>query len=121
MTDTTNNDEPINVELTQSQQRYNKNSGEIVQLLNGSIDKNIVVNVDNRENINEEANETKKILDTEREEKREMYMRHSRMLYPEKESWVLEMAVDAFMIQEEKGIDILTHKFKDVNEINVSE
>ena len=121
MTDTRNFDEPINVELTQTPERYNKDNGEIVELVNGSIDKNIVVNVDNREAIPEEGDETKKILDTEREEKREMYMRHSRMLYPEKESWVLEMAVDAFLIQEEKGINILTHKFKDVNEIDVSE
>ena len=112
-----NNDEPINIELKQTPERYNKDNGEIVELVNGSIDKNIVVNIDNREAIPEEGDETKKILNTEREEKREMYMRHSRMLYPEKENWVLEMAVDAFMIQEEKGINILTHKFKDTNEI----
>lgn len=108
------NDEPINVEVKQTPERYDKDKGEIVELVNGSIDKNIVVNIDNREAIPEEGDETKKILNTEREEKREMYMRHSRMLYPEKESWILELAVDAFMIQEEKGIDILTHKFKDV-------
>jgi uncharacterized membrane-anchored protein len=111
------NNEPINVELKQTPERYNKDNGEIVELVNGSIDKNIVVNIDNREAIPEEGDETKKILDTEREEKREMYIRHSRMLYPEKENWIIELAVDAFMRQEEKGIDILTHKFKDVNEI----
>jgi hypothetical protein len=118
MSDTHNylvlNNEPINVELKQTPERYNKDTGEIVELVNGSIDKNIVVNIDNREAIPEEGDETKKLLDTEREEKREMYIRHSRMLYPEKENWIIELAVDAFMRQEEKGIDILTHKFKDV-------
>jgi len=118
MSDTPNylvlNNEPINVELKQTPERYNKDTGEIVELVNGSIDKNIVVNIDNREAIPEEGDETKKLLDTEREEKREMYIRHSRMLYPEKENWIIELAVDAFMRQEEKGIDILTHKFKDV-------
>ena len=108
------NDKPINVELHTLPERYNKDTGEIVELVNGSVDKNIVVNIDNREAIPEEGDETKKILDTEREEKREMYIRHSRTLYPEKENWVIELAVDAFMKQEEKGIDILTHKFKDV-------
>ena len=40
---------PINVELKQIPERYDKDNGEIVELVNGSIDKNIVVNNDTRE------------------------------------------------------------------------
>jgi uncharacterized membrane-anchored protein len=103
-----------NVEVKYNSQRLNRDTYEIKDLVDGSIDKEIIVNNDDKEAINEEAEETKKILDTEREAKREMYIRHSRMLYPEKENWVIEMAVDAYILQEEKGIDILTHKFKDI-------
>jgi uncharacterized membrane-anchored protein len=44
-----------------------------------------------------------------------MYIRQARTLYPEKENWVIEMAVDAYILQEEKGVDIMTHKFKDLD------
>lgn len=107
-------DTPYNIEAKYSARRLNRDTYEITDLVDGSIDKNIIVNVDDKETINAEAVETKKILDEEREAKREMYIRHSRMLYPEKENWVIEMAVDAYMIQEEKGINILNHKFKDL-------
>ena len=32
-----------------------------------------------------------------------MYFRHSRILYPDKEDWVLSLAIDAFMAQEDKN------------------
>jgi hypothetical protein len=79
----------------------------IIETLDGSISKDIVINSEDKEYVNE----GNKLLDEEREAKREMYFRHSRMLYPDKEEWVLSMAVDAFMEQEEKGIDILNYKF----------
>jgi hypothetical protein len=41
-----------------------------------------------------------------------MYFRQSRVLYPDKEEWILSLAVDAFMEQEEKGIDITKHSFQ---------
>jgi hypothetical protein len=83
----------------------------LIETLDGSVSKDIVVNVEDREAVSEGA-ETKKLLDDEREEKREMYFRQARLLYPEKEEWVLSMAIDAFMYQEEKGIDITKHKFE---------
>lgn len=83
----------------------------LIETLDGSVSKDIVVNVDDKEAVAEGA-ETKKLLDDEREEKREMYFRQARLLYPEKEEWVLSMAIDAFMYQEEKGIDITKHKFE---------
>jgi len=81
------------------------------KLLDGSIDENIVVNSEDKQYINEECNETKKLLNEEREEKREMYFRQARVLYPEREEWILNMAVDAFMEQQERAIDITTYKF----------
>ena len=83
----------------------------LIETLDGSVSKDIVVNVDDKEAVND-GTETKKLLDDEREEKREMYFRQARLLYPEKEEWVLSMAIDAFMYQEEKGIDITKHKFE---------
>jgi len=102
------------IDAKYNNQRLNRDTCEIKDLVDGSIDKDIIINADDKETINEEAEETKKILNKDREEKREMYIRHSRMLYPEKENWIIEMAVDAYILQEEKGVDILTHKFKDV-------
>lgn len=89
------------------------NNNVVRELLNGSIDKNIVINADNVENINEEHDETKKLLNEEREATREMLIRQARVLYPEKENWIIEMAVDAYLVQVDKGIDITTHKFPD--------
>jgi hypothetical protein len=79
----------------------------MIQTLDGSISKDIVINSEDKEYVNE----GNKLLDEEREAKREMYFRHSRTLYPEKEEWVLSMAVDAYMEQLEKGVDITTYKF----------
>ena len=109
------NTTPYEVEAKYSSQRLNRDTYEIKDLVDGSIDKEIVVNVDDKEAINEEAEETKKILNEEREAKREMYIRQARTLYPEKENWVIEMAVDAYILQEEKGVNIMTHKFKDLD------
>jgi hypothetical protein len=81
------------------------------KLVNGSIDANIVLNAEDKQHINEECDETKKLLNEEREEKREMYFRQARLLYPEREVWILNMAVDAFMEQQDRAIDITTHKF----------
>lgn len=86
-----------------------------INTLDGSVDADIVVNADDKEALNEDK-ETKKLLDEEREEKREMYFRQARLLYPEKEEWCLSMAIDAFMYQEEKGIDITKYKFGSFNE-----
>lgn len=107
---------PSNTEATHTQYRYYKDeNNKLIQseLLNGSIDKNIVINADNVENINEEHDETKKLLNEEREATREMLIRQARVLYPEKENWIIEMAVDAYLVQVDKGIDITTHKFPD--------
>jgi hypothetical protein len=82
----------------------------LVETLDGSVSKDIVVNAEDKEAV-EDCDETKKLLDEEREEKREMYFRQARLLYPEKEEWCLSLAIDAFMYQEEKGIDITKHKF----------
>jgi uncharacterized membrane-anchored protein len=108
------NNTPYEVEAKYSSQRLNRDTYEIKDLVDGSIDKEIIVNIDDKEAINEEAEETKKILNEEREAKREMYVRQARTLYPEKENWVIEMAVDAYILQEEKGVNIMTHKFKDL-------
>jgi hypothetical protein len=88
----------------------------LVETIDGSISKDIVVNAEDKEALNEDCDETKKLLDEEREQKREMYFRQARLLYPEKEEWSLSLAIDAFMEQEEKGIDITKHKFGSLNE-----
>ena len=79
------------------------NEGNEIKTLDGSVQANIVINTDDREYVNEEVEQTNKLLDDEREHKREMYFRHSRILYPDKEDWVLSLAIDAFMAQEEKN------------------
>jgi hypothetical protein len=78
------------------------NEGNEIKTLNGSVQADIVINTDDRECLGEEVKQTNKLLDDEREYKREMYFRHSRILYPEKEEWILSMAIDAFMAQEDK-------------------
>jgi hypothetical protein len=85
-----------------------------LKTIDGSVQADIVVNADDKEAVqreNEECSETKKLLDEERETKREMYYRQARLLYPEKEEYVLSLAIDAFMELQDKGIDITTHKF----------
>ena len=79
------------------------NEGNEIKTLDGSVQADIVINTDDREYVNEDAEQTNKLLDDEREHKREMYFRHSRILYPDKEDWVLSLAIDAFMAQEEKN------------------
>jgi hypothetical protein len=88
-------------------QEYLFNKGKVIQTLDGSISKDIVLNSDDKEYVNQDN----KILNEEREAKREMYFRQSRLLYPEKEEWVLSMAIDAFMEQQEKGVDITKYEF----------
>lgn len=83
-----------------------------VKTIDGSVQADIVVNADDQAALNEDCDETKKLLDEDRETKREMLYRQARVLYPEKEEWILSLAIDAFMQQEEKGIDITTHKFE---------
>lgn len=94
--------------LTQS---YIYSNGKVIKTLDGSVQEDIVVNVEDKEALNVN-NETKKLLNEERETKREMLFRQARLLYPEKEEWCLSLAIDAFMYQEEKGIDITTYKFE---------
>ena len=79
------------------------NEGNEIKTLDGSIQADIVINTDDREYLNEEVEQTNKLLDDEREHKREMYFRHSRILYPDKEDWILSLAIDAFMAQEDKN------------------
>ena len=79
----------------------------MIETIDGSVSADIVINSEDKEYVNPEC----KLLDEEREAKREMYYRQSRVLYPEQEEWVLSMAVDAYMEQLEKGIDITKHKF----------
>lgn len=83
-----------------------------VKTIDGSVQADIVVNANDKAALNEDCCETKKLLDEDRETKREMLYRQARVLYPEKEEWILSLAIDAFMQQEEKGIDITTHKFE---------
>ena len=89
------------------------NEGNEIKTLDGSVQANIVINTDDREylgpigtdrlgGLDEDTEQTNKLLDDEREHKREMYFRHSRILYPDKEDWVLSLAIDAFMTQEDK-------------------
>ena len=78
------------------------NEGNEIKTLDGSVQADIVINTDDREYVNEDTEQTNKLLDDEREHKREMYFRHSRILYPDKEDWILSLAIDAFMAQEEK-------------------
>jgi len=78
------------------------NEGNEIKTLDGSVQADIVINTDDREYVNEDTEQTNKLLDDEREHKREMYFRQSRILYPEKEEWILSMAIDAFMAQEDK-------------------
>jgi hypothetical protein len=85
---------------------FNKDS-KLTRTIDGSVSKDIVINSEDKEYVNE----GNKLLDEEREAKREMYFRQSRTLYPEKEEWVLSMAVDAYMEQLEKGVDILNYTF----------
>lgn len=79
------------------------NEGNEIKTLDGSVQANIVINTDDREYVNEDTEQTNKLLDDEREHKREMYFRHSRILYPDKEDWILSLAIDAFMAQEDKN------------------
>jgi hypothetical protein len=78
------------------------NEGNEIKTLDGSVQANIVINTDDKEYVNEDTEETKKLLDEDREHKREMYFRHSRILYPDKEDWVLNIAIDAFMAEAER-------------------
>jgi hypothetical protein len=103
------NDE-VNVEGVYLNQRDDTN-----YLVNGSIDKDIILNMEDKETINIDTEETKKMMNEERETKREMLFRQSRVLYPDKEEWILSLAIDAFMEQEEKGIDITKHKFENLS------
>lgn len=82
-----------------------------IKTIDGSIEASIVVNNEDKQYINEECSENSKLLDEERENKREMYFRHSRVLYPEVQPHILSLAVDAYMEQQDKGIDITTYKF----------
>ena len=102
-----NNDNGIQA-LTQN---YIFSNGKPLKVLDGSVQADIVINAEDRAALNTECDETKKLLDEEREAKREVYFRQARLLYPEKEEWCLSLAIDAFMGQEEKGIDITKHKF----------
>ena len=86
----------------------NKDRSKIIDTIDGSVEANIVINSEDKEFVNKDN----KLLDEEREAKREMYFRQARVLYPEKEEWILNMAIDAFMEQQDKGIDITTHKFE---------
>ena len=79
----------------------------MIETIDGSISADIVINNEDKEYVNPEN----KLLDEEREAKREMYYRQARVLYPEQEEWVLSMAIDAYMEQLDKGIDIIKHKF----------
>jgi hypothetical protein len=90
-----------------NKQEYIIKEGKCFKTLDGSINEDIVINSEDKEYVQQDN----KLLDEEREAKREMYFRHSRMLYPDKEEWILSMAVDAFMEQQDKGIDITTYKF----------
>lgn len=78
------------------------NEGIEIKTLDGSVQANIVINTDDKEYVNEDTEETKKLLDKDREHKREMYFRHSRVLYPDKEDWLLNIAIDAFMAEVEQ-------------------
>jgi hypothetical protein len=86
----------------------NKDRTKLIDTIDGSVEANIVINSEDKEFVNKDN----KLLDEEREAKREAYFRQARVLYPEKEEWVLNMAIDAFMEQQDKGIDITTHKFE---------
>lgn len=88
------------------------NRTKMIKTIDGSVQEDIVVNANDKAALNEECCETKKLLDEDRETKREMLFRQARVLYPEKEEWILSLAIDAFMQQEDKGIDITTHKFE---------
>jgi hypothetical protein len=103
----------VNIEARFNQTRvdFKDDKFKVQKLVNGSIDANIVLNTEDKQYINEECDETKKLLDEERETKREMYFRHARVLYPDVQEPLLSLAVDAFMEQQERGIDITTYKF----------
>jgi hypothetical protein len=85
----------------------------LIKTIDDSVQADIVVNVDDKAEVNENNSETKKLLNEERESKREMYFRQARVLYSDKEEWCLSLAVDTFMELEEKGIDIINYKFGD--------
>jgi hypothetical protein len=95
---------------------YIINNGKLIKVLDGSISEDIVINATDKEKVNEECEQTNKLLNEERESRREVYFRQARVLYPDKPEWCLSLAIDAFMEQEDNGIDILTHKFGSSNE-----
>jgi hypothetical protein len=101
-----------NINAYTSRYIYNNDRTNLIDTIDGSVQADIVVNSDDKAALNEDCCETKKLLDEERETKREMLYRQARILYPEKPEWCLSMAVDAFMEQQDKGIDITTHKFE---------
>ena len=107
-----NANEEQNIQAHTNQYTFNRSKVELVKTLDGSVEASIVVNANDKQYINEDCDETKKLMNEEREAKREMLFRQSRVLYPEKEEWILSLAVDAFMEQEERGIDITKHKFE---------
>jgi hypothetical protein len=86
---------------------YNNDRTKLIDTIDGSVQANIVINSEDKEFVNKDN----KLLDEEREAKREAYFRQARVLYPEKEEWVLNMAIDAFMEQQDKGIDITKYEF----------
>jgi thioredoxin-like negative regulator of GroEL len=102
-----NNDKGIQA-LTQN---YIFSNGKPLKVLDGSVQADIVVNAEDKAALNTECEETNKLLNEERETRREMLFRQARVLYPEKEEWTLSLAIDAYMEQQDKGIDITTYKF----------
>jgi hypothetical protein len=102
----------VSIEAHTTKYAFNRSKDELVETLDGSVERSIVVNANDKQYINEDCGETKKLMNEEREARREMLFRQSRVLYPEKEEWILSLAVDAFMEQEERGIDITKHKFE---------
>jgi len=102
----------VSIEAHTNKYAFNRSKDELVETLDGSVERSIVVNANDKQYINEDCGETKKLMNEEREARREMLFRQSRVLYPEKEEWILSLAVDAFMEQEERGIDITKYKFE---------
>jgi hypothetical protein len=62
--------------------------------------------------------EIKKNVDIEEKLNKDILFRQSKLLYPEKEDWVLNMAIEAYINEIEKGIDNNKEEQKEIEEIN---
>jgi hypothetical protein len=62
--------------------------------------------------------EVKKNVNIEEKLNKDILFRQSKLLYPEMDDWILNMAIEAYINEIEKGIDNNKEEPKEIEEIN---